>query len=155
MARMRRSTSATSASEAPDLSTMIMIRVLSIPSSRGTKKAAGASPAAWDRLGRGLVPPAAALRARSRRWATSVEEVRDDVLREARDQIEDEADDRALGLQDEVHRRPVVLAQPRADQRLAPLAPHPEAEERADRETDGGVDHAPQRAEERAADGPG
>src|SRR6266850_472108 len=215
MARMRRSTSATSASEAPDLSTMIMIRFLSIPSTGGTKKAARVGPwrAGYSTGGavgvsralgtRAIAPPRARLGAEAPQDLLAIvverqagraherdehdgvdvllladvraevradpragdtphggddreepeghradaEQVRDDVLREARDQVEDEADDRALGLQDEVHLLPVVLAQPRADQRLAPLAAHPETEERADREADRGVDHAPQGAE--------
>src|SRR6267143_460160 len=83
------------------------------------------------------------------------EQVRDDVLREARREIEDEADDRALGLEDEVHPVPVVLAEPRPHERLAPLAPDPEAEERPDREPDRRVDESEPGPEERAADGPG
>src|SRR5438093_1332300 len=81
------------------------------------------------------------------------EEIGDDVLREPRDQIEDEADDRALGFEDEVQPVPVVLAEPRTHERLAPLPPDPEAEERADRQADRRVDHAEPRPEEHAADG--
>src|SRR5688572_22849430 len=50
------------------------------------------------------------------------EQVRDDVLRKSRDRVEDQADDGAFRLEDEVHPLPVVLAQPGADQRLAPHA---------------------------------
>src|SRR5439155_7503789 len=71
------------------------------------------------------------------------EEIRDDVLRKSRDQIQDEADDGALGLEDEVHPVPVVLAEPRPDQRLAPAAPDPEAEQRPDRQADRRIDHPP------------
>ena len=71
------------------------------------------------------------------------EQVRDDVLREAGDQIEDEADDRALGLDDEVHLLPVVLAEPWADQRLAPQPSERKAHQRAERESDRGIDDAP------------
>src|SRR2546425_10316772 len=46
---------------------------------------------------------------------------------------------------------PVVLAEPRPHERLAPLAPFPEAEERPGRKADGRVDHAPPRAEQRPA----
>src|SRR2546428_1018113 len=59
------------------------------------------------------------------------EQVGDDVLREAGDQIEDEADDGALGLDDEVHLLPVVLAEPGADERLAPQPPEREAHQGA------------------------
>src|SRR5256712_10842498 len=83
------------------------------------------------------------------------EEVRDDVLREPGDEVEDEADDRALRLEDEVHPVPVVLAEPRPDERLAPLAPHPETEERAQRQADRGIEEPEPRSEERPTDRPG
>src|SRR5215813_1574050 len=86
------------------------------------------------------------------RHGTDPEEIRDDVLRKAGDQIEDETEDRALGLEDEVQPVPVVLGQPRPDQRLAPLPSDPEAQERADREPDRRVDHAPEGAEEGTTD---
>src|SRR5689334_3235523 len=79
------------------------------------------------------------------------EEIRDDVLREAGNQIEDETDDGALGLDDEVHLLPVVLGEPRPDQRLAPQPPERKADERAEGQPDRRIDHAPQRAEQRAA----
>src|SRR5712691_448998 len=81
------------------------------------------------------------------------EEVGNDVLREPRDEVEDEADDRALGLEDEIHPVPVVLAEPRPYERLAPSVAHPEADERPDRQADRRVDDAEPRPEERAADG--
>src|SRR5207249_5208332 len=81
------------------------------------------------------------------------EQVGDDVLREAGNEVENEADDRALGFEDEVHPVPVVLAEPRPDERLAPAVADPEAEERAGREPDRRVDDAPPHAEERAPDG--
>src|SRR6185369_2919419 len=67
----------------------------------------------------------------------------------------DEADDRALGFEDEVHLIPVVLAEPWAHERLAPSAPYPEAEERADRQTDRRVEEPEPGSEQRAANRPG
>src|SRR3989441_2598186 len=81
------------------------------------------------------------------------EEGGDDVLREPRDEVEDEADDRALGLEDEIHPVPVVLAEPRPYERLAPTVTYPEADERPDRQAYRRVDDAEPRPEERAADG--
>ena len=65
------------------------------------------------------------------------EQVRDDVLRKAGNQIEDEAENRALRLDDEVHAVPVVLAEPGPDERLAPESAQPEAHERPDRQSHG------------------
>src|SRR5436309_14183924 len=81
------------------------------------------------------------------------EQVRDDVLREPGDEVQDEADDRALRLEDKIHPVPVVVTEPCADEGLAPAVAHPETEEGTRREPDRRVDHAPERAEERATDG--
>src|SRR5215467_2215142 len=64
------------------------------------------------------------------RHGTDPEQIRDDVLRKAGNQIENETEDRALGLEDEVQPVPVMLRQPRPHQGLAPLASDPEAQER-------------------------
>src|SRR5262249_14510072 len=66
----------------------------------------------------------------------------------------DEAQDAPFGFQDEAHTVPVVLAEPRPHEGLAPPPPDREAEERAERQPDRGVDQPPPRAEQRTAHRP-
>src|SRR5258705_252371 len=75
MARMRRSTSATSASEAPDFNTMIMTGSLLPPWSRN-KKAAGSSPRPGGIGAAGFVRPRLLETSGQSRWADSGEEVK-------------------------------------------------------------------------------
>src|SRR5215813_6461753 len=80
MARMRRSTSATSASEAPDFSTMIMTVLSSLPHGR-KQKAAGSSPRPEGIGAAGFVCPRLLGTSGQSRWADSGEEVK---VKEAR-----------------------------------------------------------------------
>src|SRR5919201_608161 len=131
MAVIRRSTSATSRSDTPDFNTMIISASarLSGPPNGGAKKGRGlVARGLGGSSPRAVRPPPCPRKPADRRHdredperhRAHSEQVRDDVLRKAGDQIEDEADDRALGLDDEVHLLPVVLAEPRPDQRLTP-----------------------------------
>src|SRR5215510_14801697 len=81
MARMRRSTSSTSASEAPDFSTMIMTVLSSLPVGQ-KQKAAGSSPRPEGIGAAGFVCPRLLETSGQSRWADSGEEVK--VEEEAR-----------------------------------------------------------------------
>src|SRR5262245_20563351 len=80
MARMRRSTSATSVSEAPDFNTMIMTVLSSLPGGQ-KQKAAGSSPRPEGIGAAGFVCPRLLGTSGQSRWADSGEKVK---VREAR-----------------------------------------------------------------------
>src|SRR5215470_13020948 len=75
MARMRRSTSATSASDAPDFNTMIMTVLSSLPVGQ-KQKAAGSSPRPEGIGAAGFVCPRLLETSGQSRWADSGEEVK-------------------------------------------------------------------------------